>query len=49
MTVASSFYSKVYLAQKKGKEEGQLYAIKVVQKTDMVHKNMVDQGESLPN
>ncbi|EEC01497.1 protein kinase, putative [Ixodes scapularis] len=34
---------KVYLAQKKGKEEGQLYAIKVVQKTDMVHKNMVDQ------
>lgn len=41
--ISKGAFGKVYLAQKKGKEEGQLYAIKVVQKTDMVHKNMVDQ------
>ncbi|CAN7938781.1 unnamed protein product [Ixodes hexagonus] len=41
--ISKGAFGKVYLAQKKGKEEGQVYAVKVVQKTDMVHKNMVDQ------
>lgn len=38
--------SKVYLAQKKNGKD-QLYAIKVVKKTEMINKNMVDQGKCL--
>jgi hypothetical protein len=37
-------YSKVYLGVKKSHPEKK-YAIKVMKKSDMVHKNMVAQGD----
>ncbi|KAL1426937.1 hypothetical protein MTO96_003236 [Rhipicephalus appendiculatus] len=40
--ISRGAFGKVYLAQKKG-SEGQLFAIKTVKKSEMVHKNMVDQ------
>lgn len=36
-------YSKVYLGHKKNNLE-QMYAIKVMKKTDMINKNMITQG-----
>ena len=39
----SSHFSKVYLGKKK-KDQSQMYAIKVMNKSDMVNKNMVSQG-----
>nr|XP_037285290.1 serine/threonine-protein kinase greatwall-like isoform X3 [Rhipicephalus microplus] len=40
--ISRGAFGKVYLAQKKG-SEGQFFAIKSVKKSEMVHKNMVDQ------
>lgn len=40
--ISRGAFGKVYLAQKKGSTD-QLFAIKTVKKSEMVHKNMVDQ------
>uniref|UniRef100_A0A224Z4G2 Serine/threonine-protein kinase greatwall n=1 Tax=Rhipicephalus zambeziensis TaxID=60191 RepID=A0A224Z4G2_9ACAR len=40
--ISRGAFGKVYLAHKKG-SVGQLFAIKTVKKSEMVHKNMVDQ------
>ncbi|XP_054931625.2 serine/threonine-protein kinase greatwall isoform X1 [Dermacentor andersoni] len=40
--ISRGAFGKVYLAQKKGNKD-QVFAIKVVKKSEIVHKNMVDQ------
>ncbi|XP_065300973.1 serine/threonine-protein kinase greatwall isoform X6 [Dermacentor albipictus] len=41
--ISRGAFGKVYLAQKKGNKD-QVFAIKVVKKSEIVHKNMVDQA-----
>lgn len=41
--ISRGAFGKVYLAQKKEGKSDQLFAIKTVKKSEMVHKNMVDQ------
>ncbi|XP_007899355.2 serine/threonine-protein kinase greatwall [Callorhinchus milii] len=41
--ISRGAFGKVYLARKKGGEEKKLYAVKVVKKADLIHKNMVHQ------
>lgn len=41
--ISRGAFGKVYLARKNNPEDQQVYAIKVVKKEEMVHKNMVDQ------
>ncbi len=44
----SILFSQVFLGRKKdktGDKSGMLYAIKTMKKTELVKKNMIDQGE----